>query len=452
MSAKAKKPSYKCTVCGYQSAGYMGKCPSCGTWNSFEEETQTVSATLTSSNRTRRRAQSFSEVSHSEEERLLTGIEEFNRVMGGGVVSDSVTILTARPGAGKSTLLLQVAEDFSRKGKKVLYASGEESARQIRSRAERILDKTPEHLWIYAGNSLEDVVEEAEDLDVDVLILDSVQTFTSANSSSRAGSPTQVMTCAEAMVQLAKSQRRRVVFLVGQMTKADELAGVRALEHLVDVVLLIEGDAGEELRMLFSRKNRYGSTGEMGFFRMGEKGMISIDNPSEYFMTHRAPGQEVPGCALTVLREGTRPILVEVEALVSRSFLPAPIRIGECMKREHLQTLLSILEERANKRLYDKNVVVKTTGNISLREGAASLATLMAVVSSLEDRPIPSGTIFLADVGLTGELKRVPNLTQRIGEAKRMGYRRIITAPLEENIEGVIGCRLLTEAIEKGFR
>lgn len=452
MSAKAKKPSYKCSVCGYQSAGYMGKCPSCGTWNSFEEEEHTLSQSFSSPKGARRRAQFFSEVSHSEEERLLTGIEEFNRVMGGGVVSDSVTILTARPGAGKSTLLLQVAEDFSRRGKKVLYASGEESARQIRSRAERILDKDPENLWIYAGNSLEDVVEESESLDVDVLILDSVQTFTSGNSSSRAGSPTQVMTCAEAMVQLAKSKRRRVVFLVGQMTKADELAGVRALEHLVDVVLLIEGDAGEELRMLYSRKNRYGSTGEMGFFRMGETGMVSIDNPSEYFMTHRGPGQEVPGSALTVLREGTRPILVEVEALVSRSFLPAPLRIGECMKREHLQTLLSILEERAGKRLYDKNVVVKTTGNIVLREGAASLATVMAVVSSLEDRPISSGTIFLADVGLTGELKRVPNLLQRIGEAKRMGYRRIITAPMEDQLEGVIGCRLLTDAIDEGFR
>lgn len=446
-----KTSHYECSECGYQSAGYLGKCPSCGMWGTIsKKETVKVSKGKT---RSKKEPIRLSRVKSREETRFKTGIEEFNRVMGGGVVPDSVTILTAKPGAGKSTLLLQVADDYTRKGKRVLYLSGEESESQIRNRGKRILGEPGEDLWVLSGNSMDEGLAVIEELDPDVIILDSIQTFTLSEFTSRAGTPTQVMECAQSLVEKAKGKRPRTVFMVGQMTKADELAGVRALEHLVDTVLIIEGDSSEELRTLYSSKNRYGSTGEMGFFKMTGKGMESINNPSEYFITKRPKGSEVPGAALTVLREGTRPILVEVEALVSKSFMPYPTRIGECLRREHLQTLLSILEERGNRKLYDKNVVVKTTGNITLRETAANLALIMAVVSSLDNKPIPGNRLFLADVGLTGELKKVPNMGMRISEGVRMGYEKIFVPSGTDSRfqEHLVPCRTLAEAMEKGF-
>lgn len=216
--------------------------------------------------------------------------------------------------------------------------------------------------------------------------------------------------------------------MVGQMTKEDEIAGLRALEHLVDTVLIIDGESGEELRSLIASKNRFGSTGEMGFFSMTEEGMVPIDNPSEFFMTKREPGQLVSGSALTVMKEGTRPIIVEIESLVSHSFTPYPSRIGESIGREQLNTLISILEQRGRIPLYDKNVVIKSTGGIRLREQSVNLAVIMSIVSSTNNTPIDADTLFIADVGLTGELKKVPSLEARIREADRMGFKRVYIA------------------------
>lgn len=346
--------------------------------------------------------------------------------MGGGIVKDSVTILTAKPGAGKSTLLLQVANRIAEMGLDVLYASGEESASQIKSRADRILKNISDGLHVMSDNSLDNVIEEINRTNPDFIIVDSIQTFTlEAYQPSRAGSPTQTMECAYELVRIAKDNKSpKIVFIVGQMTKDDELAGVRALEHLVDTVLIIEGESGEELRSLMSTKNRYGSTGEMGFFNMTEDGMESIDNPSEYFMTSREENNKVNGVCLTVVREGTRPIILEIESLVSQSFTPYPSRIGESMKREQLNTLVSILEQRGGLSLYDKNVVIKTTGGIRLKEHASNLAVIMSIVSSAYERPIPTDSVFLADVGLTGELKKVPSLDARIREAERLGFKK----------------------------
>lgn len=434
---KKVKSQYKCKECGYTSIGYLGRCPSCGEWNSFQEEIQEEQAPQGPGKAKAKpaRAKKLQESKVSTTSRYKTQIQEFNRVLGGGVVRDSISILTAKPGAGKSTLLLQVSSDFAQAGLKVLYASGEESSSQIYQRAQRILKEIPENIWVTSTNSLEQVLADVAEIDPDLIILDSIQTFQSQDYTSRPGTPTQTMACANQMLELAKGKRPRMVFMVGQMTKEDELAGVRSLEHLVDTVLVIEGDSSDPLRTLYTSKNRFGSTGEMGFFSMEEDGLQSIDNPSAYFMTKRDPGEEVPGSALTVLREGTRPIVVEVEALVSRSFTPYPLRIGECVRKEHLQTLISILEERGKQRLTDKNVVVKTTGNIPLRETAANLALIMSVYSSLKNTPIPANTIFLADVGLTGELKPIPNLEARIQEASRMGFDQIYTPPLQEKLK-----------------
>ena len=245
----------------------------------------------------------------------------------------------------------------------------------------------------------------------------------------RAGSPTQTMECANELLRVAKNDKRqRAVIIVGQMTKADELAGLRALEHLVDTVLIIEADSDEELRGLVSSKNRFGSTGETGFFQMTEKGMMSIDNPSEFFMTKRDEGELVSGSTLTVIKEGSRAIITEIESLVSKTFTPYPTRIGETLGKDKLNTLISILEQRGGINLYDKNVIIKTTGGMRIREQGINLAVIMSIVSSVKQKGIEGNIAFIADVGLTGELKKVPSLEGRVKELARMGFKRVYVA------------------------
>lgn len=459
-----KKTIYICGNCNYESIGYMGKCPECNSWNTMEE-TQVLTKKGNSSAVSKKRnidkdsIKRLKEIETSNSDRIVTTIGEFNRVMGGGIIKDSVTILSAKPGAGKSTLLLQVTDELANLGLKVLYASGEESESQIKSRADRILKNVNENVWVVSDNSLDNILDIVEKIDPDIVIVDSIQTFTlDGFPGSRAGSPTQTMECAYELVKIAKNiERPRAVFLVGQMTKADELAGVRALEHLVDTVLIIDGESGEELRTLLTTKNRYGSTGEMGFFNMGEKGMVSIDNPSEYFMTKREDNLQISGSALTVVREGTRPIILEIESLVSPSFTPYPSRIGETMRKEQLNTLISILEQRGDIKLYDKNVVIKTTGGIILKEQASNLAAIMSIASSVFQKSIPNDTVFISDVGLTGELKRVPSLQVRLREIDRMGFKRAYIAKGSgkvgsfKNLE-IIECNILKEVILDCFK
>ncbi|WP_174270329.1 DNA repair protein RadA [Desulfosporosinus acidiphilus] len=416
---------YRCSSCGSESPKWLGKCPNCEEWNTFEElvsqpivEKQSVKRAIS--------VKKLSDVLAGNSDRIVTGILEFNRVLGGGIVKDSIIILTARPGAGKSTLLLQVADDVASQGYKVLYASAEESDAQIKKRADRILNGSNHNIWVYSDTSMDHVLQAVDELDPDLIIIDSIQTFTLEEHHSRPGSPIQTMGCANELLKIAKNNERpRAVIMVGQMTKEDEIAGLRALEHLVDAVLILNGENGEELRGAWCSKNRFGSTGEMGFFSMTEKGMLSIDNPSEFFMTQRSEGQIVSGSALAVIKEGTRPIIVEVESLVSRSFTPYPSRIAECLRRDQLNTLISILEQRGKINLYDKNVVIKTTGGLQLKEQAVNLAIIMCIVSSVKDKAIPNDTVFVADVGLTGELKKVPAIEARIREIDRMGFRRV---------------------------
>ena len=425
-----KKSIYRCSVCNYESIGYLGKCPECNTWSSLEEVIIDTKQKSKSQARLfdKKPIMKLEEISSKNSHRIESNLREFDRVMGGGIVRDSVTILTAKPGAGKSTLLLQIANDLATKGYRLLYASGEESESQIKSRADRVIKKIHEGMWVVSDNSMDNLLENIDEIDPDFIIVDSIQTFTLEDfPNSRPGSPTQTMECAYELVKKAKNTSRpRSIFIVGQMTKEDELAGVRALEHLVDVVLVIEGESGEELRTLITTKNRYGSTGEMGFFNMTEEGMVSIDNPSEYFMTKREKEDMVSGSSLTVVREGTRPIILEIESLVSDSFTPYPSRIGESMRKDQLNTLISILEQRGGIKLYDKNVVIKTTGGIKLKEHASNLAVIMSIASSTFDIPIANDMVFIADVGLTGELKKVPSLEARLREVDRIGFKKAI--------------------------
>ncbi len=452
------KTFYKCSECGATSTRWAGKCSDCGSWNTLEEVTEQKTKAGSPRVKGTSKAVPLSQIQIRSEERLVTGISEFDRVMGGGIIADSVSIITAPPGGGKSTLCLMVASRLAEQGRRILYASGEESDSQIKNRANRILEQLNENIWILSDISMDNVLEAIQEVDADFIILDSVQTFSLAEFyPSRAGNPTQTMECAAALVQSAKNKARpRAVFMIGQMNKNDEIAGLRALEHLVDTVLVLEGDGSEELRSLLATKNRFGSTGEMGFFSMTEKGLSSIDNPSEYFMTQREKEDKVTGSAITVLREGSRPVVVEIESLVSDSFTPYPSRISETMKKDTLNTLISILEQRGKLKMFNKNVVVKTTGGLQLKEQGANLGVLASIASSMYEREIPSDWAFIADVGLTGELKKVPNTEGRIRELDRMGFEKVFIARKgvrnfqTEKLQ-IIECKNLLEVLHKVF-
>ncbi|MBU3145825.1 DNA repair protein RadA [Clostridium sp. CF012] len=458
--AKDKKV-YICKDCGLQSPKWMGKCNDCGAWNTYEEKIVKASSAksnssgmLITTSPTKLRA-----IVQSNSDRIVTGVSEFDRVMGGGIVRDSISIISAPPGMGKSTLLLQLANALSLKGYKILYASGEESNSQIKNRADRTVKEIADNFWVVSDTKLDEILQHIETVDADLIILDSIQTFTLEEySGSRAGSPTQVIECATALKDKAKNpDRPRAVFLVGQMTKADEMAGPRILEHLVDTVLYIEGEDGEELKHLISKKNRYGDTSESGLFRMTEIGMEEISDPSEFFMTKRE--ELVPGSALAVIKDGTRPIVVEVESLVSKSFTPYPSRLSECFARkEQLGTLISILEERGGVGLYDKNVIIKATGGLKLTETSVNLAVVMSIASSALNHGISTDTVFIGELGLTGELKKVPSLEQRLKEVDRMGFKKAYI-PMNSLKPGVkfknirvIPCKKLIDVIQKELK
>lgn len=448
------RTTYTCRECGAAHSAWEGRCRSCGAWDSLDE-TVTRKPGAAGGPRTAPAPtvppKKLKHTSAEESERVLSSITGWDTVLGGGLVKDSVTILTARPGAGKSTLLLQLAQEYAAAGHKVLYATGEESGSQIRARADRLFPSIHENIWLLPTSNLEEVEAQAAAIRADILMIDSIQTFRLPEHPQRAGTPVQTVACTERIMDLCKNpEQKRAALLVGHMTKADEMAGLRTLEHMVDTVLLLEGDPSEELRMLRSTKNRFGATGEMGLFEMKQHGLMEVKDPSLYFTTQRADAGVV-GSAKTILREGTRMLVMEIESLVSKSYLPYPMRISENMPRDRLNTLLSILEERAQVSLGDKNVIVKTTGNIRLQEPAADLAVLMSVASSVLQRPIPADTAFVAEVGLTGELKRVSHAAQRVKELKRLGYRTVITAKGGEKTEGITQMTSLKEVIQSAL-
>lgn len=453
-----KKIIYCCADCGYQHSKWQGFCNNCQKRGTLEEK-ETGNSTGRKVPNGNLNIKRLFETASQSSDRILTSIGEFNRVVGGGIVRDSLTIITAEPGAGKSTILLQVSQDIAKQGLKVLYASGEESESQIKRRADRILSDIHENVWVYSSNSMNHILGCIEQVDPDFIVIDSIQTFVLEEYPSRPGSPTQTMECANALLKVAKSSGRpRAVIMVGQMTKDNELAGLRALEHLVDTVLILDGEEGEELKQLSASKNRYGSTGEIGFFSMTEVGMNPIENPSEYFMTYREPNDIVSGSALTVVKEGTRPIILEIESLVSASFTPYPSRIGECLKKDQLNTLISILEQRAGLELFNKNVVIKAAGGYRLKEQSSNLAVMMSIVSSYKNKGLPNDTVFIADIGLTGELKKVPAMEARIRELERMGFKRVFVAKNSNKFTTlfkelqVIESNTLSEVIARCFR
>lgn len=427
--AKQKK-RYKCTSCGATHSTWSGRClpPSgCGEWNTLVEDVEhIIESRTTKASKTYtkgvNRATKLTEVDNQSEERFVTGIGEFDRVLGGGIVRGSIVIVTAPPGTGKSTLLLEVCDAVGKKGAKVVYASGEESKKQIKLRANRIIDGLSENVYVGPGDNLDDIFASVDEYGADLLIIDSIQTCSVDYIDAKVGGNAQILECAERIRKRAKNGKEGLmVIIIGQMTKEDELAGSRQLEHLVDAVLRFETQ--EELRMLRGTKNRFGDTGEIGIFEMDSDGLTGIDNPSKYFLTEREV--PIPGSALSITKEGTRPIIVEVECATSRSLAPFPARYTEGIRKEKLNILLGILEGTGIN-FFEENVMVKPTGGMKLNENATDLSIVMSIVSAKKKKAIPEGTVFIGELGLTGEIKKVPSIEMRLKELDRMGFKEVI--------------------------
>ncbi|MDD7593476.1 MAG: DNA repair protein RadA [Peptoniphilaceae bacterium] len=424
----ATKTRYQCSECGHISIGWAGRCPACGAWSTMQEITVETGA-----KRAQKRENSSLEalpltrVSLSQSARIDLGSEELNRVLGGGLVPDSVTMLTAKPGAGKSTLLLQVAGTLASRGMRVLYASGEESSAQIRARAERVLPALPEEIYLMATSSLDAILKEAKRLGVQVMMIDSIQTMELSDYPQRPGTPTQTVACTAAIIDACKSEEHPMAsFVIGHVTKEETMAGLRTLEHQVDTVLYLESGLSDALRLLRTTKNRFGFTDEVGLFQMGAEGLSDVTDPYDLFLTRRE--RPISGAAIAFQSEGSRMIPVEIEALVSDSYDAYPTRIGDSLSRDALNTLVSILEQRAGISLGKKNVVLKATGGLRIREKATDLAILVAIASAAEGFAVSGKDVFLAEVGLTGELKRVREWERRVREVARMGFTRVFIA------------------------
>lgn len=420
---------YQCSSCGHLAVGWSGKCPACGEWGTMEEVAVETGRTVAKRMRdvAEEQAMPLPEVPLSQSDRVDTGLPELNRVLGGGLVPDAVTMLTAKPGAGKSTLLLQVAGKLAARGVRVLYASGEESAPQIRMRAERILHTCSDKVFILSTSSLDAVLSESQRLKPAILIVDSIQTMALAEFAQRPGTPTQTVQCCAAIVSACKQgERPMAAFVVGHVTKDETMAGLRTLEHQVDTVLYLESGYSDELRLLRSTKNRFGYTDEVGLFQMSAEGLSDVTNPYDLFLTRR--DHPISGAAVSLQKEGSRLIPIEIEALVSPAYDAYPTRIGDSLRRDDLNTLVSILSQRAHQPLHDKSVVLKATGGLALREKVCDLAILVAIASASGGWSIDGKDAFCAEVGLTGELKRATEMERRLRELDRLGFRRVFIA------------------------
>lgn len=423
------KVVYTCTNCDYQSPKWLGKCPSCGSWNTFEEET--YSQPSPASARSEKRFSNVSCINPATATRLdeldlpdylrfNTGCDELDRVLGGGLVSGSAVLLSGEPGIGKSTLLMQISGAIA-KTKKVLYVSGEESPGQLKMRAKR-LGILGGDLMVFTETNIDRIFEAIEKTKPDVIIADSVQTFYTDSASSIPGSITQVKECSMRFIRYAKDTGTTVI-IVGHVNKDGAIAGPKVLEHMVDAVLCFEGNHDSTYRVIRSEKNRFGSTNELGVFEMTGEGLVEVPNPSEALLAGRPTG--VSGnCAVCVM-EGTRPIITEIQALVTKTVFPSPKRASDGIDYNRLYLLLAVLEKRINLKFSMCDAYLNVIGGIRLNEPAADLATALALISGILDKPVPDDLIASGELGLSGECRGLTNAQQRVNEAHRLGFARI---------------------------
>ena len=420
---------YRCAECGHEHPKWAGRCEGCGAWNSVSEE-----PVVTGTGRKSVRAGSargasgggavparLRDVAAEALERLRTGIDEFDFVLGGGIVPGSMTLIGGEPGIGKSTLLLQAAARLEARGRTVLYASGEESPDQLRLRADR-LEEDAGAVHVLGETRLEAIVEAARRVRAEVVVLDSIQTVYTETLESAPGNVGQVRECSGQLMRFAKESGTAVV-VVGHVTKGGGIAGPKTLEHIVDTVLYFEGEATLDYRLLRATKNRFGSVDELGVFSMTDHGLTAVPNPSAMFLASRADGTS--GSAVTALMEGTRPVLVEVQALAARSGYGTPQRVATGLDPRRLAVLLAVLERRADTSFADLDVFVQVSAGVRLTEAGADLAVAAALLSSLHNRPAPADVIFLGEVGLGGEIRPTGGVERRVQEAARLGFRRV---------------------------
>lgn len=415
--AKAKGSVFFCGECGYESTKWLGKCPACGSWNTMLEQKK-ISSVPSINNLTYAHAIPLADVTTTASGRVSSGIGELDRVLGGGIVPGSVTLLGGDPGIGKSTLLMQTAAELTKQGT-VLYVTGEESASQLKLRAERL--GVGGDMLILAENDLSAIESEVDRVKPAYVMIDSIQTMYSADCSGSNGSISQIREATSLITRMAK-RTGAATFIVGHVTKDGAIAGPRILEHMVDTVLYFEGDRQDSFRLLRSVKNRFGSTDEIGVFEMRSTGMAEISDPSTLFIT----GTDLPGCAVTCAMEGTRPMMVEVQALLSTSPFSNPRRMAAGLDTNRLVLLLAVLEKKAGLRFYDKDVYTNVVGGIRLDERACDLAVAMCIAGAGADIALPPRTAILGELSLTGEVRPVNRLDKRIQECARLGFSHIV--------------------------
>ena len=421
--AKTKTVFY-CKNCGNESPKWQGRCPACGEWNTMQEHIEKAALAgkvKPSSAGSNRKPQPISQVDSGDEIRFCTGMGELDRVLGGGAVEGSLVLVGGAPGIGKSTLLLQICNQLCAQHR-VLYVSGEESERQLKLRAER-LGVLPENLLILSETRLSDILESIEECQPEILIVDSIQTLYHEENDSAPGSVSQVKDCTMAMLQLSK-QQGITVFVVGHINKDGNIAGPRVLEHMVDCVLYFEGDPNSSYRLLRSAKNRFGSTNEIGVFEMADTGLKEVPNPSQMLLEGRPEGAS--GTCVACVMEGTRPILAEVQALVSKTSFQVPRRTADGFDYNRAALLLAVAEKRGGLKLGMFDAYINVIGGLRLDEPGADLPVVLAVASSYRDAVIPEDLVAIGEVGLTGEIRSVSNMNQRLSEVARLGFKRCI--------------------------
>jgi len=447
------RTKWVCQVCGRAGPRQMGRCPGCGEWNTMVEvvEERAPAAAVA----VRSKPHPLAQVETEGLERLVLPLQEFSRVLGGGLVPGSLVLVGGEPGIGKSTLLLQAASLMAQTAERpVLYVSGEESARQIRMRADR-LGLDTDGVFVLTETGLEAILHHADSLEPVMLVVDSVQTVTSGDLTSAAGSISQVRQAASKLQWWAKSGDA-AVFLVGHVTKEGAIAGPKVLEHIVDTVLYLEGDPFHTYRLLRSTKNRFGATAEVGVFEMREEGMVEVANPSEAFLAERLV--DAPGSSIAVTMEGTRPLLVEIQALASHSSFGHPRRTANGVDFNRLLLIVAVLSRRVGLRLFDQDVFANVVGGLQIGEPAADLAVAVAIGSSVRERPVAADLVLIGEVGLSGEVRAVGRLSARLKEASKLGFRRCILpkavrrAGLQtpQGLE-LVPVRSVAEALEKAL-
>lgn len=453
--SKAGKTFYQCQSCGYSSAKWLGKCPDCGNWNSFAEE-RSVSGRQGTFRRSSSKAEpvALNMLGGTSEDKVITGLTEFDRVLGGGIVPGSVVLVGGDPGIGKSTLLLQAFSGLKNNSGSLLYVSGEESAQQIKMRADR-LKVSSESIYLLAETSLEGILEAAAGMTPRAMVVDSVQTVFTEELASAPGSVGQVRECAARLMTLAKHSGIPV-FIVGHVTKDGAIAGPRVLEHIVDTVLYFEGDRGHSYRVLRTIKNRFGSTNEIGIFEMSDAGLREVDNPSELFLSER-PGN-VSGSTVVASIEGTRPLMIEMQALVSQSNFGMPRRTAIGVDSNRVSLLIAVLEKRAGMQLGGMDVFVNVVGGLKIPEPAVDLGIISTISSSLRESPISKDTFVFGEVGLSGEIRGVAQTEARLREAAKIGFKRgLIPAGNAEKLKDkqgleIVGVANIEECLEALLR